>query len=180
MTVPRLLEKYRKTVVPAMQKDFGIKNIMEAPKIKKVVINAGIGRLLKDEKAIEKVAKDMTALSGQKIVFKKAKKSIAGFKTREGMNIGVAVTLRGKKMYDFLDRLIGIALPRAKDFRGIDVKNFDRDGNLNLGIKESSIFPEINYENMKDIFSLQITVNTTAKNHAQGVALLRNLGFPIK
>ncbi len=176
----KLLEKYRKTVAPALQKAFNIDNVMAIPKIKKVVINTGIGRMLKDDKAIERVKKDMTMLSGQKVVLKKAKQSIAGFKTREGMEVGIAVTLRGKRMYDFIDRLISVALPRSKDFRGIDPKNFDKMGNLNLGIKESSIFPEVNYENIKDIFSLEVTVVTDAKSQERGVSLLKLLGFPIK
>ena len=117
---------------------------------------------------------------GQKLVFKKAKKSISGFKLREGTNVGLSVTLRGKKMYDFLDRLISIALPRSRDFRGIDSKNFDKMGNLNFGIKESSIFPEVNYENIKDVFGLEVTVVKTAKNREMGIALLRQMGFPIK
>ncbi len=163
-----------------MQKAFNIGNVMAIPKIKKVVINTGIGRFLKDDKAVERVKRDMTLLSGQKVVLKKAKQSIAGFKTREGMEVGMAVTLRGKRMYDFLDRLISIALPRSKDFRGIETKNFDKIGNLNLGIKESSIFPEINYENIKDIFSLELTVVINAKNREQGIELFRLMGFPIQ
>lgn len=178
--MPRLLEKYRKTVAPALQKYFNIDNVMAIPKIKKVVVNTGIGKFLKDDKAIERVKRDMSLLSGQKVVMKKAKQSIAGFKTREGMEVGVAVTLRGKRMYDFIDRLISIALPRSKDFRGIELKNFDKMGNLNLGIKESSIFPEVNYESIKDIFSLELTVVTDAKSQEKGIALLKLLGFPIK
>lgn len=180
MNMPRLLEKYRKTVAPALQKSFHIDNVMAIPKIKKVVVNTGIGKFLKDDKAIERVKRDMTFLSGQKVVMKKAKQSIAGFKTREGMEVGITATLRGKRMYDFIDRLISVALPRSKDFRGIESSNFDKMGNLNLGIKESSIFPEVNYENIKDIFSLEITVVTDAKNRERGIALLKLLGFPIK
>lgn len=178
--MPRLLEKYRKTVAPALQKSFDIDNVMAIPKIKKVVVNTGIGKFLKDDKAIERVKRDMSLLSGQKVVMKKAKQSIAGFKTREGMEVGISVTLRGKRMYDFIDRLISVALPRSKDFRGIEAKNFDKMGNLNLGIKESSIFPEVNYENIKDIFSLEVTVVTDAKNRERGISLLKLLGFPIK
>lgn len=180
MNTPRLLEKYRKTVASALQKSFDIDNVMAIPKIKKVVVNTGIGKFLKDDKAIERVKRDMSLLSGQKVVMKKAKQSIAGFKTREGMEVGISVTLRGKRMYDFIDRLISVALPRSKDFRGIEAKNFDKMGNLNLGIKESSIFPEVNYENIKDIFSLEVTVVTDAKNRERGIALLKLLGFPIK
>jgi len=176
----RLLEQYRKKVIPALQKEFGIKNVMAAPKIEKVVINVGIGKIAKDEKAVEKIAQDLAKLTGQKPVFRKSKKSIASFKVRQGMNIGLMTTLRGKRMYDFIDRLISVALPRSKDFRGIDTKNFDKNGNLNLGVKESSIFPEATYETLKDIFSLEVTVVTTAKNKERGMALLRHLGFPIK
>jgi large subunit ribosomal protein L5 len=175
-----LLEKYRKEVRPALQKDFKIENIMAVPKIEKVIINAGIGRLLKDEKAIQKLEKDITVLSGQKPVYKKAKKSISGFKIREGMNIGLMATLRGARMYDFVDRLVNIALPRSKDFRGIELKNFDKMGNLNLGVKEHNIFPEVTYETLKDIHGLEVTVVTTAKNRERGIALLRMMGFPLK
>lgn len=176
----RLLQKYRKEVIPAMQKEFGVKNVMAVPKVEKVVVNVGIGKIVKDDKAVEKIAQDLAKLTGQKPVFRKAKKSIASFKVREGVNIGVMITLRGKRMYDFMDRLVSIALPRSKDFRGIDTKNFDKNGNLNLGIKESSIFPEVTYETLKDIFSLEVTVVTTAKDKQKGIALLRHLGFPIK
>ena len=175
-----LLIQYRKEIIPAMHKKFGIGNVMAVPKGDKVVINVGIGKMLKDDKFVEKVVRDVGLLSGQKPIFRKAKKSISGFKTREGMNIGLSVTLRGKRMYDFMSRLIFIALPRSKDFRGIDSKNFDKNGSLNLGIKEHSIFPEIHYESLKDIFSLQVTVVTTAKNREQGVELLKLFGFPIK
>jgi len=176
----RLLNKYRKEVIPAMQKEFGIKNVMAVPKIEKVVVNVGIGKVAKDEKVVEKIANDLAKLTGQKPVYRKAKKSIASFKIRQGMNIGLMVTLRGKRMYDFIDRLISVALPRSKDFRGIDIKNFDNSGNLNLGIKESSIFPEVTYETLKDIFSLEVTIATTAKEKQKGIALLRLMGFPIK
>ena len=176
----RLLQKYRKEVIPAMQKSFGIANVMAVPKVEKVVINTGVGRIAKEDKTIERIAKDLTMITGQKPVFKKAKKSISGFKLRQGVNVGIMITLRGNRMYDFLDRLISIALPRSRDFRGIETKNFDKMGNLNFGIKESSIFPEINYENVKDIFGLEVTVVTTAKNREKGIELLRQLGFPIK
>lgn len=175
-----LLNKYRKEVIPAMQKKFGIDNVMAVPRVDKVVINVGIGKMAKDDKFIEKAVRDLGLLSGQKPVFRKAKQSISGFKSRQGMNIGLVVTLRGNRMYDFIDRLIHIALPRSKDFRGIDSKNFDKNGNLNLGIKEHSIFPEIHYESLKDIFGLEITVVTTAKDRERGIELLRLLGFPIK
>jgi len=175
-----LLQKYRKEVIPALQKEFGIKNIMAVPRMEKAVVNVGIGKITKDDKTVDKIAKDLAKITGQKPVFRKSKKSIASFKVREGTNIGLMVTLRGKRMYDFIDRLISIALPRSKDFRGIDTKNFDKSGNLNLGIKESSIFPEITYETLKDIFGLEATVVTNAGDRQKGMALLRHLGFPIK
>src|SRR3989344_4397458 len=175
-----LLVKYRKEVVPAMQKKFGIDNIMAVPKIQKVVINVGIGKMTKDDKFIEKAQRDLALLSGQKPVFRKAKKSISGFKSREGTNIGMVVTLRGKRMYDFIDRLIHVALPRSKDFRGLDIKNFDSNGNLNLGIKEHNIFPEVTYESLKDIFGLEVTVVTSARNREKGIALLKLMGFPLR
>ena len=176
----RLIEKYRKEVAPALQKEFKVANVMGIPKMEKIVINTGIGKLLKDDKAVDKVERDLALISGQKPIRRKAKKSIAGFKIREGMDIGLSVTLRGKRMYDFADRLISIALPRSKDFRGIDQKNFDKMGNLNLGIKEQSIFSEITYETLKDIFSIQVTVVTTAKNRDMGIKLLKLMGFPRK
>ena len=178
--MPKLLEQYRKKVIPALQKEFGIKNIMAVPKVGKVIVSVGVGKIAKDEKIVEKIANDLAKLTGQKPVYRKAKKSIASFKVRQGVNIGLMVTLRGKRMYDFIDRLISVALPGSKDFRGIEVKNFDKNGNLNLGIKESSIFPEVTYETLKDIFSLEVTVATTARDKQKGIALLRSLGFPIK
>lgn len=178
--VNRLQEKYRKEVIPAMQKEFKIENIMAVPKIKKVVINTGIGGVLKDKKALEKIERDLSLLSGQKAIPRKAKKSIAGFKTREGMDVAYSVTLRGKRMYDFLDRFIAIALPSSKDFRGIDSKNIDKGGNLNVGIKEHNIFPEVQYESLKDIIGIQVTVVTTAGDKEKGVKLFKLMGFPIK
>jgi large subunit ribosomal protein L5 len=175
-----LIEQYRKDVLPELRKKFDIKNVMAVPKIDKVVINVGIGKIYKDDKFIEKIVRDLALLSGQKPVTRKAKKSIAGFKLREGVDIGLSVTLRGKRMYDFISRFINIALPRSRDFRGIDLKNFDKAGNLNIGLKEHSIFPEIHYENIKDIFGMQITIVTTAKNKEQGIELLRMMHFPLK
>ena len=176
----QLLEQYRTKVIPAMQKEFRIDNVMAVPKLSKVTINVGVGRLFKDEKALARISKDIEMLSGQKPVYRNAKKSISSFKVRQGVPVGISVTIHDKRMYDFVNRLINIALPRSKDFRGIDQKNIDRAGNLNLGLRESSIFPELNYENTKDIFSLQVTVTTTAHTQAEGVALLTYLGFPIK
>lgn len=176
----RLHKQYRTTVVPALQKEFQIPNIMAVPKITKVVINTGIGRMLKDDKAIQKAERDLGLLSGQKPVYRKAKKSVSSFKIRQGMPVGISVTLRGKRMYDFLDRLISIALPMSKDFRGIPRENIDAQGNLNIGIREHNIFPEVTYESLKDIFGLQVTVTTNAKGRAVGEALFRLLGFPLQ
>lgn len=175
-----LLQQYRKTVIPALQKEFKIDNVMAVPRVSKVTINVGVGRLFKDDKALARIAKDIEMLSGQKPVFRNAKKSISSFKVRQGVPVGILATIRGKRMYDFINRLINIALPRSKDFRGIEIKNIDKAGNLNLGLRESSIFPELNYENMKDIFSLQVTITTTAQTQEEGIALLTHLGFPIK
>ncbi len=180
VATPRLQDHYRKKTLPALQKAFGIANVMAVPKIEKVVVNSGIGRMLKDGKAIEKAERDIALVTGQKASPRKAKKSIASFKIREGLQVGISATLRGKRMYDFLDRLINIALPASKDFRGIDLANVDQSGNLNLGIKEHTIFPEVTYETLKDIFGLQITVVTTARHRERGIALLRELGFPFK
>lgn len=178
--MPHLIEQYKKQSIPALQKEFKISNVMATPKLQKVVINVGVGRLSKEDKTLERIAKDVSMLSGQKPTYRLAKKSIASFKLREGSPVGIAVTLRGKRMYDFADRFINIALPRSKDFRGIPESNVDANGNLNVGLKESSIFPELNYENVKDIFSLQVTFATTARTRAQGVTLFKSLGFPIK
>ena len=179
---PRLLAKYRKEVVPVMREKFGYKNIMAVPKIEKAVVNVGFGRkaVVKETAAIEKIEKDLAKLTGQKPAVRKAKKSISGFKLRQGMVIGMMVTLRGRRMYDFIDRLISIALPRSRDFHGLDPKSFDKRGSLSIGIKEHSIFPEITYESLKDIFGLEISVVTTAKSKEEGIELLKLMGFPIK
>lgn len=176
----RLLEQYRKHVIPALRKEFDIANVMAVPRITKVTVNTGVGRLHKEDKVLERISRDLGLLTGQKPSVRTVKKSIASFKVRQGVPVGYAATLRGTRMWDFLDRFISLALPLSKDFRGIDVKNVDQHGNLNIGIKEHSIFPEIALENMKDIFSLQVTVTTTAKTREQGIALFRGLGFPLK
>lgn len=178
--MPRLLDTYRKTVAPALRKEFGIANVMAVPRITKITVNVGVGRMTKDGGALEKVSRDLGLLTGQKVSPRTAKQSIASFKVRQGQVVGYAATLRGTRMWDFLDRLISLALPLSKDFRGIDPKNFDRNGNLNIGIKEHSIFPEVNLESVKDIFPLQVTITTTAADRAQGIALLSGLGFPLK
>ena len=178
--MPRLLDNYRKHVAPALRKEFSIANVMAIPKISKITVNVGVGKASKNGGVVEKIERDLTMLTGQKPSARKAKKSIASFKLREGSVVGYTVTLRGNRMWDFLDRFMSLALPLSRDFRGIDVKNFDRDGNLNIGIREHSIFPEVNLENVKDIFSLQVTITTTATTREQGIALLRGIGFPLK
>lgn len=179
-------EKYQKEAVAQMKEKFGYKNNMAVPKIEKVVINIGFGRLIagkspKDqEKAYKNILEDLALITGQKPILTKAKKSIAAFKIREGMPVGAKITLRKRKMYDFLERLINITLPRSRDFRGINQKSFDEKGNLNLAIKEHIVFPEVSPEKSHTIFSFEITIVTTAKNKEEGTFLLKLLGFPIK
>lgn len=175
-----LQEKYRKQVVPQMREKFGYKNDLAVPKIEKVIVNTGIGRVLKEEKIQEEITRDLSLITGQKPSPRPAKKAIAAFKTRKGMLVGLSVTLRGQRMYDFLERLIHIALPRSRDFRGLPEKSIDQKGNLTIGIKEQIIFPEISAESARNIFGLEVTVVTTAKNRQEGVELLRLIGFPIK
>ncbi|MBI2057414.1 MAG: 50S ribosomal protein L5 [Candidatus Yanofskybacteria bacterium] len=180
MSLPRVLTKYRKEVIPAMRAKFGYKNVMQVPKLVKVVLNIGIGKHVKDDKMLANIEKDLALLSGQKPVPTFAKKSISGFKIRAGMKIGYKLTLRGNRMYGFIDRLISIALPRTKDFRGIDTKSFDAKSVLNMGILEHSVFPEIHYESLKDVFSFEIAVVTNARKKEETIELLKLLGFPIK
>lgn len=175
-----LQEKYKKEIVPAMKEKFGYKNILAVPKIKKTIVNIGIGNILKDDKAIELITKHLTTITGQKPVPTLARKAIAGFKTREKMIIGLKVTLRGKRMFDFLSRLINIAIPRTRDFRGLNPKSVDQGGNLTIGIKEHIIFPEISQEDIKRIFGLEVTVVSSAKKREEALELFKLLGFPIK
>lgn len=176
----RLKEKYKKEIVKQLKKEFGFKNDFQVPKIKKVVLNSGTGRVAKDSALVDAIEKDITAITGQKAVKAKAKKSIAAFKLREGMDVGVRVTLRGKKMYDFIDRLISVSLPRTRDFRGLDLKNIDNHGNLTMGIPEQIVFPEINQESARGIFGFQVTVVTSGKDKKHSEELFRLLGFPLK
>lgn len=176
----RLSEKYQKEVVPSMMAKFGYPNVMAVPRIEKVTVNAGAGRISTEPKFKDRIEKDLALITGQKAAFRKAKKSVSGFKVREGMTVGFASTLRGRRMYDFIDRLVSVALPRSRDFRGLDAKSFDQEGSLNIGVKEQIIFPEIAYESSKDIFSFQVNVTTTAKTREEGVELLKLIGFPIK
>lgn len=169
-----------KKIASALQKELKIKNIMALPKISKVVINVGLGRVIKDEKFLEVVMMDLALISGQKPKKTVAKQSIANFKTRKGMVIGAAVTLRGKKMNDFISRLINIALPRTRDFRGISLKSLDKSNNLTIGLKEHIVFPEVSGEEVKNIFGLEVTIVVKSKNKEEATALYKILGFPIK
>lgn len=174
-----LQETYKKDVIPAMRKGFGYKNVMSVPKIEKVVVNVGIGRM-QDEKERSEVEKYITLITGQKPSRRPAKKAIAAFKTRKGLIIGYQVTLRGTRMYDFLARLVRVALPRTRDFKGLEEKSFDAAGNLTIGMKEHIVFPEMIAEEYRFLFGLEVTVVTTAKKRAHGIELLRLMGFPIK
>ncbi len=176
----RLKEQYKKDIRPSLQKTLGFNNLMQVPEIKKITLNMGVGEVLQDKKAIEKAQSDMENLSGQKAVITRAKKSVASFKIREGMPIGVKVTLRKERMYEFLDRLINIALPRVRDFRGLNQRSFDGNGNYSIGVKEQIIFPEIDYDNIDKIRGLDISITTTATNDEDALALLKAFNFPIK
>ncbi len=178
--MPRLLEKYRKEAAPEMMRRFKYRNVMAVPRIEKAVVNVGAGRAGSEAKFKERIEKDIALITGQKPSPRIAKKSISGFKIRQGMIIGFVSTLRGRRMYDFLDRLISVALPRSRDFRGIEARSFDQKGSLNIGIREQIIFPEVVYESSKDIFPFQVTVTTTAKTKEEGSELLKLMGFPIK
>jgi len=175
-----LKEKYDQEIRKAFREKFSLPNAMAVPKITKVVINAGIGKYLKEKEAVDEIVDDLKMICGQKPVLARAKKSISGFKIRQGQEVGVTVTLRGERMWHFLERLIYSAFPRVRDFRGIDQKNFDRQGNLNIPLKEQIVFPEIAAENVKNIFSFQIAVVGTAKDKESGIEFFKMLGFPIK
>ena len=174
----RLKDKYTKDVVPALVKEFNYSSVMQAPRLEKVVINMGIGDAIANSKALEDAVKELTQIAGQKPVITKAKKSIANFKLREGMEIGCKVTLRGPKMYDFLDKLFNIALPRVRDFRGVNPNAFDGRGNYTLGVKEQLIFPEINFDKVNRVRGMDVVIVTTANSDAEGKALLAGLGMP--
>ena len=176
----RLKDKYEKEVVPAMIKEFRYKSIMAVPRIKKVILNMGLGEAIYNIKVLDKGAEELALIGGQKPVIRKAKKSIAGFKLREGMPIGCMVTLRRDRMYDFLDKLFNIALPRVKDFRGLSEKIFDGRANCSIGIKEQIIFPEIAYDKIEKIKGLNVTIVTTARTDVEGHFLLKLLGMPFR
>lgn len=171
---------YNEKVIPALKEELGIKNLMAVPRIGKIVVNIGTGKILKDAKRVEDAIASLGVITGQKVIATKARKAIAGFKTREGLEVGARVTLHGKRMWDFLDRLINVALPRVRDFQGIPRSAIDQSGNCNIGIKEHLVFPEIVAEKVQNIFSFQINIVTTAKNKQEGEALFRLLGLPLE
>jgi large subunit ribosomal protein L5 len=174
----RLKDYYKKEIVPRLTKDFGYKNVMQVPKITKIVVNMGLGEALSNIKILDSASEEISLITGQRPVITKARKSVANFKLREGNPIGCAVTLRREKMYEFLDRLVNVALPRVRDFRGISPKGFDGRGNYTFGIKEQIIFPEISYDKIDKIKGMNITIVTTAKTDEEARSLLRYLGMP--
>ena len=176
----RLLEQYKAKVVPELIKQFGYKSVMEVPRITKITLNMGVGEAIADKKVLENAVGDMVKIAGQKPVTTKARKSIAGFKIREGYPLGCMVTLRGPRMYEFIDRLVTIALPRVRDFRGISGKGFDGRGNYNMGVKEQIIFPEIEYDKIDALRGMNISITTTAKTDEEAKALLAGFKFPFK
>ena len=174
-------EKYLKEVLPEMKKEFGYKNNLAVPRIERAVVNIGVGRMLREDgNRLDKITEDISLITGQKPVVTKARQSIAGFKLREGMPMGVTVTLRKNRMYEFLDRLVSVALPRVRDFRGLSVKSFDGQGNFTIGVKEQIVFPEVSRDDLRDFFGLEVNIITSAKNNEEGFKLLKLLGFPIK
>jgi len=180
MTMSGMQEQYRKEVVPTLSKRFGYGNVYEVPKLVKVTLNMGLGEAVTDRKVVENASSDLAAISGQKPVITRARKSVAGFKIREGWPIGCKVTLRGRRMYDFLERLINVAIPRVRDFRGLTPRSFDGRGNYSLGIREQIIFPEIDYDRIDAIRGLDVTVTTTANTDEEGRALLEAFAFPFR
>ncbi|WP_119328261.1 50S ribosomal protein L5 [Cysteiniphilum halobium] len=176
----RLKAFYQEKVVPQLKDALGVANVMEIPRITKITLNMGVGEAAKDKKALEHAVRDLEAIAGQKAVITKTKKSIAGFKIRDGWPIGAKVTLRGERMYEFLDRLVSIAIPRVRDFRGLNPKSFDGRGNYSMGMREQIAFPEIDYDKVDSIRGLDITITTTAKSNEHGKALLTAFNFPLK
>ncbi|WP_438462682.1 50S ribosomal protein L5 [Marinomonas sp. PE14-40] len=176
----RLKQVYKDQVVAALTEEFSYKNVMEVPKITKITLNMGVGEAIADKKLLENAVNDLEALSGQKVVVTKARKSVAGFKIRDGYPIGCKVTLRGERMWDFFDRLVDVAIPRIRDFRGLNPKSFDGRGNYSMGVKEQIIFPEIDYDKVDRVRGMDITITTTASTDAEGRALLAAFSFPFK
>jgi large subunit ribosomal protein L5 len=176
----RLREHYHKKAVPAMTKEFGYKNVMAVPRLDKITINIGMGEATQNAKSMDGAVAELAQIAGQKPVITKASRSIAAFKLREGMSIGCMVTLRGDRMYEFFDRLVNVALPRVRDFRGVSTKSFDGRGNYTLGVKDQLIFPEIDYSKVEKTKGMNISITTTARTDAEGVALLRQMGMPFR
>ncbi len=176
----RLKEVYKTELAPKLKEELGLNNVMEIPRITKITLNMGVGEALADKKALENAVRDLETIAGQKVVVNLARKSIAGFKVREGWPIGCKVTLRSDRMYEFLERLVDIAIPRIRDFRGISPKSFDGRGNFAMGVTEQIIFPEIDYDKIDKLRGLDITITTTARNNDEGRALLRAFNFPLK
>ncbi|MEJ5369342.1 MAG: 50S ribosomal protein L5 [Bryobacteraceae bacterium] len=176
----RLREHYQKTVIPALMKEFGYKNVMSVPKLEKITINIGLGEATQNPKLMDGAVQELALITGQKPVVTRARKSVAAFKLREGMSIGCMVTLRGDRMYEFLDRLMNIALPRVRDFRGLSTRSFDGRGNYTLGLRDQFVFPEISYEKVEKVKGMNICITTTAKTDAEALALLKQLGMPFR
>ncbi len=176
----RLQKKFRSELIDNIQKELGLKNTMQVPRITKITLNMGVGEAVADKKVMENARADMEKISGQRPVTTLARKSVAGFKIRDGMAIGCKVTLRRERMYEFLDRLVNVAIPRIRDFRGLNPKSFDREGNYSMGISEQIIFPEINYDEIDTLRGMDITITTTARNVEEGRALLKAFNFPFK
>ncbi len=176
--MPRLKDSYRKEVVPALIKELGYRNVMEVPRLEKIVVNVGVGEALQNAKALDHAVQDISTITGQRPIVTRAKKSIAGFKLREGMAIGVKTTQRGNRMYDFLDRLCNVALPRRRDFRGVSPDSFDGRGNYTLGLREQLVWPEIDYDSIDKVRGMEISIVTTAKTDEEGQHLLQLLGMP--
>ena len=177
--MPRIKQKFRDEATPALQQELGLTNVMQVPRLDKIVVNMGVGEALKDGRMLDAAVEDLTIIAGQKPVITKARKSIAGFKLREGNAIGVKVTLRGDRMWEFYDRLVSLAIPRIRDFRGLDPRSFDGRGNYTFGLTEQLIFPEIDYDKVAQVRGMDITIVTTARSDAEGRALLLALGFPL-
>ncbi len=178
--VPRLKEKYQTEVVPALMQEFHYRSVMQAPRLEKIVLNIGLGEAIQNSKALDAATSDLAAIAGQKPVITRAKKSIAAFKVRQGMPIGAMVTLRGPRMWSFLDRLINLVLPRLRDFRGVSRRSFDGRGNYSLGLREQIVFPEIDYDKVDKLRGLEVVIVTTAPDDEQGYALLKRLGMPFR
>lgn len=178
--MPRLLMRYRKEIIPAMCKSFGYKNLLQAPTLRKIVVNVGAGEGAHDPKMIEVVVQELSSITGQRPVVTKAKKAISNFKIREGDSVGCRVTLRGKRMYEFMDRLVNVALPRIRDFRGVPVSGFDERGNYTLGLKEQTIFPEIEYDRAEKIYGMDITLVIRCSTRKESQTLLQLLGMPFR